>query len=266
MVTVDRLYSPRYRRNDIINELKIFENDKFGELTVLYSEKHGPLFVGHEVASMAGYKAPKDAIRNLRDKYKVKFSYDEAKELFLESKILDSEINHNGLTFVNKPGVYKLASGKNETFEDWIFFDVLDSIDKTGKFELDRQVEMLDAVELESLVNKCEELKLAKAPELANINKQSARMKLNTLITTLSHERQIGTKALYEQLYYRYAEQTGTFIPVEAKNSNKTSKEYMKTHAILAERLYEFALIFFYQGKSVLELFSLDKQTALTSF
>jgi prophage antirepressor-like protein len=186
----------------------------------------------------------------------------------LNEHLPELHIPSRGLVFLKKSGVYNLIlksrKPEAEKFQDWITDEVLPQIEETGSYH--SQLQLSKSIELETTAKKVEELGIAKPVELSNINKQGARAKLATLITTLSHERQIGTKALYEQLYYRYAEQTGTFIPVEAKNSNKTTKEYMRTHAILAERLYEFALIFFYQGKSVVELFSLDKQTALTSF
>lgn len=248
--------------------LKIFENNELGELSVLNSKKYGPLFIGYEVADMAGYKKPKDALQNLGNEYKVKLNYKDALSLFSKSKILDFKISHRGLTMVNKPGLYKLASNKNKEFEHWIFFEVLPSIERTGSYNSQPQLPSSDpSIELEVSIKKLEDLKIAKAPEISNINKQSARGKLNTLITTLSHERQISTKALYEQLYYRYAERTGTFIPLEARDCGKNTRDYMKSHAVLAERLYDFALVYFYHGKSVVELFNWDpKQRTLGEF
>jgi prophage antirepressor-like protein len=40
----------------------------------------------------------------------------------------------NGITMLNEPGLYKVSSGKNEQFEKWIFFEILPTIRKTGKY------------------------------------------------------------------------------------------------------------------------------------
>jgi hypothetical protein len=37
-----------------MNELKIFENKEFGKLSIINSKEHGILFIGTELAEMAG--------------------------------------------------------------------------------------------------------------------------------------------------------------------------------------------------------------------
>lgn len=64
-----------------MNSVAVFENEIFGgQLGIINNEKYGPLFIGYEVAKMAGYKSPNVAISNLADKYKVKLDYNEANE------------------------------------------------------------------------------------------------------------------------------------------------------------------------------------------
>ena len=251
-----------------MNELKIFENSKFGELSVLNSEKYGPLFIGHEVAEMAGYKSPNSVVHNLADKFKVKLNYEDVKKLFSNMQKNGSyKISPNGLTMVNEPGLYKLAVGKNEEFENWVFFEVLPSIRKTGQYSSQPQLPDHELFERETCVKKLEDLKIAKPVEIANIGKQSDRAKLANLISTLSHEKKIGTDVLYERLYARYAEYKGLYIPLEAQNIKKTNSDYLRAHAIISKELYEFALTYFYRGKTVVELFNWDsRQKTLGEF
>lgn len=248
-----------------MNELKIFENSKFGELSVLNSEKYGLLFVGHEVATMAGYKKPNDAIQNLKDKFKVKFSYEDAKKLFSTSRILDFKISHNGLIFVNEPGLYKLASGKNEEFENWVFFDVLPSIRKTGSYGLNNN----DRVELSSSVNTLERLNVVNAYEIPIANNQSYRAKLANLINDIAKKSHRGPKVLYEELYHVFAAKSGVYIPKLAEKEGISSKQYLRKpgNEVLSENLYLFAVNYFYQGKAVMELINLDPvQKMLSDF
>ena len=238
---IDIVNNPPAWRFDIINEIMNFEFEHQNVETIILNDEI--LFNPYDIGK--GLFISVDGVKSqLRE-------MDEDEKILLKNSdgVLNNirKFNNAGEYFLKEPGLYAMlfASRKKEAkqFKKWVGKEVLPTIRKTGQYQL-QQVQMLDTVELESLINKCEELKIAKAPELANIGKQSARAKLAYMIQTLSQERQIGTKALYEQLYYRYAERTGTFIPVEAMNSKKTPKEYMRTHAILAERLYELLNLF----------------------
>jgi prophage antirepressor-like protein len=237
-----------------MNDIKLFENESFGQISVLESDEHGFLFVGHEIATMAGYKAPRDAIRNLADKYKVKLNYNELNELFSESKILDSKINPNGLVMINEPGLYKLSSGKNEEFENWIFFEVLPSIRKTGSYCLDSVVEQ----QLETTFQGVKILTGVNPEEIARVQNESWRAKLANLINDIAKREQISTKSLYEKLYFLFASETGFHIPELAKEAKVTNSYYLKQHELSAKMLYEFALAFFYKDKRFVELININ--------
>ena len=237
-----------------MNELKIFENSEFGELSVLNSEKYGPLFIGQEVAEIAGYKKPRDAIHNLGDEYKVKLNYEDAKSLFSKSKNLDFGISPRGLTMIIKPGLYKLAANKNKEFEHWIFFEVLPSIDETGKYQLTTT----ESLELESSLKNLQKLEIAEPVEVARVHNESWRAKLANLINDISKRKKTSTKLLYEKLYYVYASETGFFIPHISKKAGTSNAGYLKKNEILSRNLYRFALTYFYHGIKVVDLMNFE--------
>lgn len=237
------------------NEIKIFENEEIGQLNVLEHEEHGFLFIGYEVAEMSGYKAPNHAIMNLADKYKLKLSYDEATELFSNMKNFSSyKISPNGLVMVNEPGVYKLASGKNEKFENWIFFDVLPSIRKTGTYQLESAIHK----QLETTLHGLKILTGIEPEEMAIKQNESWRAKLANLINDIAKREKLSTKALYEKLYFLFASETGFHIPELAKAENVSNVTYLKNHELSAKMLYEFSLGYFYKDKRFVELIHLS--------
>lgn len=237
-----------------MNDLKIFENDMFGQLTIINSDEHGILFLGYEVAEMAGYKAPKMAVSNLNPKYKLRLNFEEATTLFSESKILDSKLNPNGITLVNEPGLYKLAAGKNEDFENWIFFEVLPSIRKEGSYQLDQVV----TKQLETTLHGIKILTGVEPEEIARVQNESWRAKLANLMNDIAKRQQTGTKTLYEKLYFLFASETGFLIPELAEKAGLTNSEYLKKNELSAKMLYEFALAYFYKDKRFIELISLN--------
>lgn len=236
------------------SDIKIFENEEVGQLNVLEHEEHGFLFVGYEVAEMAGYRSPNVAVQNLADKYKVKLNYEEATELFLESKILNSKINPKGLVMVNEPGVYKLASGKNEKFENWIFFDVIPSIRKTGTYQLESAIHK----QLETTLHGLKILTGIEPEEMAIKQNESWRAKLANLINDIAKREKLSTKALYEKLYFLFASETGFHIPELAKAEKVSNVTYLKNHELSAKMLYEFSLGYFYKDKRFVELIHLN--------
>ncbi len=246
-----------------MNDLKIFENDMFGQLTIINSDEHGILFLGYEVAQMAGYKAPNDAVNYLADKYKLRLNYQDAKELFSTSEIFDFKISPNGITLVNEPGLYKLASGKNEAFENWIFFEVLPSIRKEGQYQLDNIVQK----QLETTIHGIKILTGIEPEELARIQNESWRAKLANLINDIAKREQTSTKGLYEKLYYLFAGETGFHIPDLAEKAGISNAEYLRQNELSAKMLYEFGLGYFYKDKRFVELISLNpNQRTLSDF
>lgn len=238
-----------------MNNVKLFENEDLGQLSILEHDEHGLLFVGHEVAKLAGYDSPKDVIHRLDDEYKVRLSYEEATELFSNVENLRSyNISRNGLTMVNKPAVYKLAAGKNKEFEKWIFFEVIPSIEETGSYHLENQQEKL----LRNTFHGVKILTGVEPEEIARVQNESWRAKLANLINDIAKREQIGTKALYEKLYFLFAGETGFHIPELAKAENVSNATYLKHHELSAKMLYEFALAYFYKDKRFIELINLN--------
>lgn len=112
-----------------MNELKVFENEQFGEIrTVMISNE--PWFVGKDVAKALGYSNTKDAIATHVD--------DDDRLVIQKSENTTLEIPNRGLTIINESGLYslvlssKLSSAKQ--FKRWVTSEVLPAIRKTGGY------------------------------------------------------------------------------------------------------------------------------------
>lgn len=109
-----------------MNELKIFDNEEFGEIrTVLIDEE--PWFVGKDVAEVLGYSNPRDAINK---------HVDEEDKGVAKCDTLGGK---QELTVVNESGLYSLIfSSKMQNakrFKHWVTSEVLPSIRKTGSYQ-----------------------------------------------------------------------------------------------------------------------------------
>lgn len=108
------------------NELKIFENEEFGEVRSLMIDNE-PWFVGKDVAVALGYEKGRNAIQKHVDE-------DDA----LKWGIMDSLGREQEMVIINESGLYSLIfSSKLETakkFKHWVTSEVLPSIRKTGSF------------------------------------------------------------------------------------------------------------------------------------
>ena len=114
----------RKERSLKMNELKIFENEEFGQIRSI--EIDGlPYFVGKDVAEILGYTNPQKAIRDHVDE---------------EDKTLNESFTVNGTkgVLINESGLYSLIlSSKLPTvkaFKRWVTSEVLPSIRKTGNY------------------------------------------------------------------------------------------------------------------------------------
>ena len=112
-----------------MNELKIFENEEFGQIRSI--EIDGlPYFVGKDVAEILGYSNPRDALATHVDL--------EDKKVIQRSENTTLEIPNRGLTIINESGLYSLIlSSKLPTvkaFKRWMTSEVLPSIRKTGSY------------------------------------------------------------------------------------------------------------------------------------
>lgn len=106
-----------------MNEIKVFENEQFGEIRTL--DENGKIyFCGNDVANALGYSRPRDAI-SAHCKGAVK----------RRSLTKGGEQN---LTYITEGDLYRLITHSKlpsaESFECWVFDDVLPSIRKYGAY------------------------------------------------------------------------------------------------------------------------------------
>ena len=108
-----------------MNEIKIFENESFGQLRTLTIDDE-PWFGGKDVADVLGYSNGRDALSKHVD------PDDKA-----DVAIHDGSQNRN-MTVINESGLYSLIfSSKLRTakeFKRWVTSEVLPSIRKTGGY------------------------------------------------------------------------------------------------------------------------------------
>ena len=125
-----------------MNELKIFENEEFGQIRAI--EKDGePWFVGKDVAEALGYgdgnvksKALTNAVNDhVDDEDKTLLSYNEFKG-YQNGDL--KNISHYGAYVINESGLYSLIlSSKLPTakkFKRWVTSEVLPAIRRTGSY------------------------------------------------------------------------------------------------------------------------------------
>ena len=109
-----------------MNELKIFENEKFGKIRTVVIDGE-PWFVGKDVATALGYGRPSKAI------------LDHVEPEDRDEVLIQDSIGRNQSTpIINTSGVYSLVFGSRlpdaKIFKKWITHDVLPSIHKTGQY------------------------------------------------------------------------------------------------------------------------------------
>jgi hypothetical protein len=115
-------------------------------------------------------------------------------------------------------------------------------------------------------LNTYESITGMKREEIPIHQNQSESAKLANLINDISKREQIGTRALYDRLYYAYASEFGVLIPELAGKSKIKTSYYLRKHALLAANIYHFALNYFFQGKNIVELIRPSDQTTLGEF
>lgn len=116
-----------------MNELKIFENEDFGQIRAI--EKDGePWFVGKDVAEILGYANASKAVLT---------HVDAEDKTFVMLDIADSQnrnapVGQSKTAFINESGLYSLIlSSKLPTakkFKRWITSEVLPAIRRTGSY------------------------------------------------------------------------------------------------------------------------------------
>lgn len=117
-----------------MNELKIFENEEFGEIRTVVIDGE-PWFVGKDVAAALGYVNTKDALsKHIDDEDKIIGSQNTT------PYILDSMGRKQYPVYINESGLYalilssKLPSAKK--FKRWVTSEVLPSLRKSGTYSM----------------------------------------------------------------------------------------------------------------------------------
>ena len=106
-----------------MNELKIFEHPRFGDIRTV-TENGKTLFCGSDVARALGYKRPNEAITT-HCKGTVK-------------RRTPTKGGEQEMLFIPEGDIYRLAAKSElpgaDEFESWIFDEVLPSIRKTTRY------------------------------------------------------------------------------------------------------------------------------------
>ena len=117
-----------------MNELKIFQNEEFGEVRSLVINDE-PWFVGKDVSKALGYENPSKAIRDHVE--------EEDKKVGVQNVtpyISDNLGRKQYPTFINESWVYSLIFGSKlpsaKKFKHWVTSEVLPTLRKTGKYEI----------------------------------------------------------------------------------------------------------------------------------
>lgn len=111
-----------------MNDLTVFQNPEFGEIRTLV-EDGMVLFCGNDVARALGYKSPKDAV-SAHTKGAVK-----------RRPLVDKGAQE--MAFITESDLYRLVFRSKlpsaDRFTDWVTEEVLPSIRKTGRYEIQQK-------------------------------------------------------------------------------------------------------------------------------
>jgi len=162
--------------------------------------------------------------------------------------------------------IFKSRKPEAQTFVAWVTDEVLPSIRKTGRYEIQSKNRVTQEL-LQGMMENIKKITGVQPEELARVQNESYRAKLANLLNDVSKRDKVGTPFLYEKLYFLFAGETGFLIPELAKKAGISNSAYLKQHELSAKMLYEFALAYFYKDKRVVELIKLSPdQRTLAEF
>lgn len=120
-----------------MKDLKIFNNNEFGEIRTILDEQGEPWFVGKDVAEILEYTNTTKAILTHVD--------DEDKKILTSQNGTLENIPNRGLTIINESGLYALIFSskmeKAKEFKHWVTSEVLPAIRKHGAYMTDEVIE-----------------------------------------------------------------------------------------------------------------------------
>ncbi|MEM5397303.1 phage antirepressor [Staphylococcus gallinarum] len=115
-----------------MQDLKVFQNSKFGELEILTIDNK-EWFPAIKVAEILGYTNPRKAIR------------DHAKEKGVTFRSVLSNGGNQNKKFIDEGNLYRLITRSKlpqaEQFEEWVFEEILPAIRKHGVYATDEVIE-----------------------------------------------------------------------------------------------------------------------------
>lgn len=92
-----------------------------------------PFFVGKDVAKAIGYRNVRQAIK------------DHVKPKYLRESQITTPSGKQTMTVISQPGIYQLAGQSKlpsaEPFQDWVYEEVIPSINKHGAYMTDQKIE-----------------------------------------------------------------------------------------------------------------------------
>lgn len=115
------------------NELEIFKNEEFGEIRTVIIDGE-PWFVAKDIASILGYKDPKNTVKNRCKRGRVfEIPHPQNPEKSLEAMVIPES------------DIYRLIIGSKlpsaQKFESWVMDDILPSIRKHGAYMTNEVIE-----------------------------------------------------------------------------------------------------------------------------
>ena len=117
-----------------MNNLQIFNNDRFGEIRTLEDESGKVLFCGKDIAAALGYVDPKKAI--------IQHCKENGVAIY---PLIDSMGREQQAKFINEGNVYRLIAHSKlpaaQQFESWVFDEVLPTIRRHGAYMNDSTLE-----------------------------------------------------------------------------------------------------------------------------
>ena len=120
-----------------MKDLKIFNNNEFGEIRTIVDENYEPWFVGKDVAEILEYSNTAKAILVHVD--------DEDKKILTSQNGILENIPNRGITIINESGLYSLIllskMEKAKEFKRWVTSEVLPAIRKDGGYMIASQGE-----------------------------------------------------------------------------------------------------------------------------
>ena len=112
-----------------MNDIKIFEHEKFGKLEIYVDENKKEWFPATEIAEILGYKNPRKAI------------LDHCKTKGVTNRDSLTNGGKQSIKYIDEGNLYRLISKSKlkeaEKFETWVFDEVLPMIRKTGMYITD---------------------------------------------------------------------------------------------------------------------------------